>query len=240
MGVAALIDIIGSVIIGGFLLLTLFRMNENSTRNTFNFSGELIVQENLVATVEVLEYDFRKIGYCENPNALPFPERDAILYADTSEIRFLTDLMVPPYDDLQGNGTVDTIRYYLGPTSELTGTPNPYDRMLYRVVNGNPTSVNLGITYFRIRYFRDSLTATGSTTLAEIFPNQLPKVWIPGTGTGITAVQVDIRVDNTVAYGNIEYTNPYEEINAYNNSYEPNNRYAFWRQIRLSSRNLKR
>jgi hypothetical protein len=242
MGAAVLIDIVGSVVIGGFLLLTLFRMNENSTRNTFNFSGELIVQENLVATIEVLEYDFRKIGYCEDPTALPFPGRDAILYADTSEIKFLTDLMVPPYppDDLQGDGTVDTIEYYLGPTSELAGTPNPYDRMLYRIVNGVPTGVNLGITYFRVRYFRDSLIATGSTTLAEILPNQLPKVWVPGTPTGITAVQVDIRVDNTAAYGITNYTNPYDEINAYNNSYDPNNRYAFWQQIRLASRNLKR
>ena len=58
------------MIIGGILLLTLFRMNDNATRNTYNFSGELIVQQNLVTTVEVLEYDFRKIGYCEDPNTI--------------------------------------------------------------------------------------------------------------------------------------------------------------------------
>ncbi len=74
------------------------------------FSGELIVQQNLVTTVEVLEYDFRKIGYCEDPFKLPHPERDAIFYADTSKIIFLTDLMVPPYDDPQGDGTLDIVR----------------------------------------------------------------------------------------------------------------------------------
>ncbi len=67
------------MIIGGILLLTLFRMNDNATKNTYNFSGELIVQQNLVTTVEVLEYDFRKIGYCEDPSKLPHPESDAIL-----------------------------------------------------------------------------------------------------------------------------------------------------------------
>jgi hypothetical protein len=225
MGIAVILDVLGSMIIGGILLLTLFRMNDTATRNTYNFSGELTLQENLVATVEVLEYDFRKIGYCEDPSVLPFPEKDAILYADTSEITFLTDLLITSYNDPNpsGDGTLDTIRYFLGEPDELTGTPNPNDRMLYRVVNGNPTGVNLGITYFKIRYFRDSSTAAGSTTLAEILPDQLPKIHM-GTPTGITALQIDIQVENTASY------------DAPNNPY----RQAFWRQIRLSSRNLKR
>lgn len=224
MGTSVLLDVIGSTIIGGILLLTTFRMNDNATKNTYNFSGELVLQQNLVTTVEVLEYDFRKIGYCEDPFTLPNPERNAILYADTSTIKFLTDLMEPPYDDPHGDGILDTLEYYLGPTNELNGTPNPNDRMLYRIVNGVPKGVNLGITQFRIRYYRDSLTASGSTTLAEILPSDLPKIYIPGTPTGITAMQIDIQVENTAAY------------DAANNPY----RQAFWRQIRLSSRNLKR
>ncbi len=204
-------------------MLTLFRMNDNATRNTYNFTGELIVQENLVTTVEVLEYDFRKIGYCENPLALPNPEENAILYADTSRIKFLTDLMVPPYDDPHGDGILDTLEYDLGSKATLSGTPNPNDRMLYRIVNGVPTGVNLGITQFKLRYFRDSLTATG-TVLAEILPYELPKVYVPGTPTGITAMQIDIQVENTASY------------DAGNNPF----RQAFWRQIRLSSRNINR
>ena len=223
MGGAALLDIVGSMIIGGILLLTLFKLNDNATQNTYNFSGELTVQENLVATSEVLEYDFRKIGYCEKPKNLPHPETDAILYADTSNIKFLTDLMEGP-DYAHGDSTLDTIQYYLGPKSELTGTANPNDRKLYRVVNGVPNSANLGITYFKIKYFRDSLISNGSTTLAEIPESELPKTYSPGNPTGITAMQIDIKVENTAAYNAGE--NPY--------------RYAFWRQIRLSSRNLKR
>ena len=197
MGIAVILDVLGSMIVGGILLLTLFRINDNATQNTYNFSGELSLQENLVTTVEVLEYDFRKIGYCENPLALPNPEINAILYADTSHIKFLTDLLITPYGSLNpsGDGTIDTLEYYLGPPSELTGTPNPNDRMLYRVVNGVPTGVNLGITGFRIRYFRDSLTASGSTTLAEILLNK-PIIYVPGTPTGITAMQIDIKIEN--------------------------------------------
>lgn len=224
MGFAVLLDIAGSIVVGGYLLLMLFGMNNNAVQNTYNFSGELTVQENLVAVVDVLEYDFRKIGYCEDPLALPKPEENAILYADTSEIIFLTDLMIGPDYDV-GDGIVDTIRYRLGSNTELPGTPNPDDRKLYRVVNGNPSvGVNLGLTYFKFRYFRDSLTASGSTTLAEILPGDLPKIYVPGTPTGITAMQIDVKVENTSAY------------DADNNAY----RHAFWRQLRLSSRNLKR
>ncbi len=169
MGTSVILDILGSMIIGGILLLTLFRMNDNATKNTYNFSGELIVQQNLVTTVEVLEYDFRKIGYCEDPSKLPHPESDAILVADTSRIIFLTDIMEPPYDDPHGDGNLNTVEYYLGPKSELSGTPNPNDRILYRVVDGGiPRGVNLGITKFRIRYFRDVLNPLGGTKLEEI------------------------------------------------------------------------
>ncbi len=224
MGAATILDILGSTIIGGLLLFILFNMNNNAAQNTYNFSGELILQQNLVTTVEVLEYDFRKIGYCENPSIFPHPETDAILYADTNRIKFLTDFMVSPYDDPHGDGILDTLEYYLGPTSELTGTPNPDDRILYRVVNGVAKGVNLGITGFKIRYYKDSLIASGITTLAEIQPGNLPKTWVAGTPTGITALQIDIKVENTAAY------------DAGNNPY----RSAFWRQIRLSSRNLKR
>ncbi len=30
-----------------------------------------------------------------------------------ADIKFLTDLMVPPYDDPHGDGTLDTLEYYL-------------------------------------------------------------------------------------------------------------------------------
>ena len=61
MGFSALIDIAGSVIIGGLLLLILFRMNDNASRNTFKFSGELVLQENLVTTIPYKGYQIKEI-----------------------------------------------------------------------------------------------------------------------------------------------------------------------------------
>lgn len=195
MGYAVLIDVLGSMVIGGFLLLTLIRFNDNATHNTYSYSGELTIQENLVATIGVLEYDLRKIGYCEAPLNIPNPAK-AILYADTARITYLTDI--------DFNGTVDTLSYYLGPASELSGTPNPNDRLLYRSVNGQPQGVNLGVTEFKLKYF-DALGL-------EI----TPPVSAP---TGISLMQVDVKVEN---------------IAAYDSDYH----YVYWRQIRLASRNL--
>ncbi len=197
MGIASIFDLIGSVVIGGVLLITLIKINDSATRNTYGFTGELVVQENLVTTVEVLEYDFRKIGYCEDPFAIPNTKR-AILYADSTDITYLTDVNF--------DGIPDTMRYYLGPTSELSHTPNPDDRMLYQEINGNRAGVNLGITLFKIKYFG---------ALGEEL--SLPRTFPP---TGIFSMQIDIRIENTSAYDE-EY------------------RYAFWRQIRLASRNLE-
>jgi hypothetical protein len=179
MGTATIIDIVGSVIIGGVLLITLIKVNDNVTRNTYGFSGELVVQENLVTSVEVLEYDFRKIGYCEDPFAIPNATR-AILYADSTDITYLTDV--------EFDGIPDTMRYYLGPPAELSGTPNPNDRMLYQEINGNRTGVNLGITLFKIKYFG---------ALGEEL--SLPRTFPP---TGIFSMQIDIRIENTAAYDN--------------------------------------
>ena len=206
MGFSMMIDIAGSIIIGSLLLLILFRMNDNASRNTYRFSGELVMQENLVTTVEVLEYDFRKIGYCEDPIHIPNPAR-AILKADSTSITYLTDINF--------DGTVDTVEYQLGPTSELTVTPNPNDRMLYRIVNGRKTGINLGITYFKIKYF-------------DILSNELmPPLSVP---TGIASMEIDIEVQNTSSYGS--------EYNQTNKKYQQAYNRAFWRQIRLASRNL--
>ena len=195
MGFASIIDTLGSIAIGGFLMLTLFRMNSASAENTYHYTGELTVQENMVSIVKLLEHDFRKIGYCEDPTKIT-PSR-AITFADTSDITFLTDV--------DFDGIVDEVRYHLGPKSELTDTPNPDDRMLYRSVNGNPVAANLGVTRFYITYYGYVGT-----------PLETPITHAP---TGILSMQIDIRVENTAAFGN-EY------------------RYAYWRQVRLSSRNL--
>jgi len=177
MGFSTIIDIIGSMLIGGMLLMILFRMNDAAVENTYVYGGELLVQQNLVEVVSLLEYDFRKIGYCADWQKIPDPSQ-AILAADSNDITFLTDL--------NSDGNVDTLRYFTGPTSELSGTSNPRDRMLYRVENNEtPKGANLGVTQFKLLYF----DAIGNVIN---FP-----ITQPGQ---IYTMQINITVENTEAY----------------------------------------
>lgn len=177
MGFSTIIDIIGSTLIGGMLLMILFRMNDAAVENTYVYGGELLVQQNLVEVVTLLEYDFRKIGYCADWQKIPDPS-DAILSADSNDITFLTDL--------DSDGNIDTLRYYTGPTSELSVTSNPRDMMLYRIENNeSPKGANLGVTQFRMLYF----DAIGNVIN---FPITVP--------SEIYTMQINITVENTEAY----------------------------------------
>ena len=91
MGTQVMIDLIGSIVVFGWLLLMTLRVNTANQENMQTLSGDLLVQENLVEVTQLLEYDFRKIGFCREPNNLTDPTK-AILLADTSRLKFLTDV----------------------------------------------------------------------------------------------------------------------------------------------------
>lgn len=204
MGTSTIIDILGSMIIGGMLMLIIWRMNDSATKNLYNYGGELILQQNLAVTSQVLEYDFRKIGYCDNWAKMVDPS-NSILLADSDKIKFLADI----YPDGDPDGIIDTLFYKLGPVSELTSTPNPRDRYLYRIINNErPSKVNLGVTNFHLVYY---------DALEDTIP--LPIHYPLDTKT-INSVEINLTV---------------EDVTAYNNEYSS----AIWRQIRLISRNLK-
>jgi type II secretory pathway component PulJ len=198
MGFSTLLDVISSMIIGGMLLSIVLRLSDRATEKTYNNSCELSLQQNLSTIARMIEYDFKKIGYCADWTKIPVPSR-SILTADISKLKFLTDV--------DKNGELDSIYYYLGPTSELLNTSNPRDRILYRVVNNElPSESNVGITDFHMVYF----DALGDTINYPIL--------IPGE---ISSIEVNITVENVAAYDT-----------AYSS--------AFWRQIKLVARNLKK
>ena len=177
MGFASLIDILGSMIIGGILMMIAWRLSDASTERTYNYSGELALQQNLKTIVEIIEYDFRKIGYCDVPGSLP----DTIVYADSNRIDFYTDCI-----PLNGAPNIDLIRYYIGPTSECSGTPNPRDRILYRVVNNEtPILSNLGVTQFKL-VFMDAL---GDTLPSPV-----------GNPNLIKTIEINVAVESVAAY----------------------------------------
>lgn len=214
MGFSTLIDILGSTLVGGLILLILFRMNDSSVENHYLNSGEMIVQSNLLSVIELLEHDFRKIGYCEDYDKIPNPAIAIIEATDTS-IAFQTDVSISQAVQT-GDGEVDILKYWVGSPidSDVMGTPNPKDRILYRQVNSEtPLSANLGITQFNLKYFDDD-----GEEIATM-PSAPP--------LGIITLQIDVTVENTASYGDAADTDVYSKDKS-----------AFWRQIRLSAPGL--
>ena len=143
------IELAGSFIIGGMLLLSILSLNADIMQTaTINNLGTN-AQQNVTNIVSILEYDFRKIGY-RVPSGI-----DAITDMTDSTIDFLADV--------DNDGNVDSVSFYLGPTSEPSGTENPNDRYLYRRVNGTAYDVALGITSWTLTYYDIS----GSVTIFE-------------------------------------------------------------------------
>ncbi len=177
MGTNVILDIIGSLIIGGILMLSIFRVNNASTEDLYRGTGNLAAQTNLATVVQILETDFRRIGYCADWTQIPTPT-DAILYADSVSIRFLTDV--------DRNSVVDTMFYYFDPSTDIPSTPNPRDRFLYRVVNNEtPVGVDLGVTQFKMEFFNSLGTKLN-------FPIADPRE--------IYTMQIDITVEDVAAY----------------------------------------
>ena len=181
MGVNVLLDILGSIVIGGILLLSMANVNESSTKDLYKGSGNLVAQTNLATVVQILETDFRKIGYCADWQQIPTPS-EAILFVDSTSIRYLTDV--------DSDGVVDTMFYFIDYTTDIPETPNPRDRFLYRVVNSEaPVGVNLGVTQFKLIFY-DALGTLMTFPIAD--------------AREIYTMQIDITVEDVAAY-NQEY-----------------------------------
>jgi hypothetical protein len=211
VGTSTIFDIITSTVIGGMLLLMALRLNAQAIETNAIYQDNLNLQEGLVALVDIVEYDFRKIGYCRDFTKIS-PPNISIVSADSNSIKFLTDIPSNPND--MGDGFVDTVYYYLGTAS--MNPNNPRERYLYRVVNGQGTKGwCLGVTRFALQYF-DALGATIP------FPISDPKL--------IYTLEVNLSLESPAPLTAIQY----HDSSAAQEDFK-----VYWKQIRLASRNLR-
>jgi len=199
MGFSTLIDIMGAAILGGILLIMVNSLNERAVETNMIYGNDKLLQMEVVQLADLIETDFRKIGYCEDPSKIS-DSTDLIISADTSQIKFITDL--------NRDGNLDTLEYYISSTSVLSNTKNPRDRILYRKFSDYPYEKSLivssNITHFYLRYF-DALSDEISS---------------PVTSPSLIAyMEISFKVEDSEAYDE-----QYSE--------------AYWQQVRLTSRNL--
>ncbi len=146
-----MLDIMGSVIIAGLMVIMLMKFNIYQSTTKFASDSELQMQQNAKTLAEIIDHDFRKIGYDYDSTS--------IVQADSERVSFLSDI--------DRNGSTDVVSYFLGDTSEVTETTNPKDRILYRVVNADTIKgPSLGLTKAKFSYLDEVYTET--TTLTDI------------------------------------------------------------------------
>jgi hypothetical protein len=151
---STLLDMVGSFVVGGLLLLMILNVNGNVSDQSTLDQLELTVQENMAELVNEIEFDFRKIGY-HVPNAAL-----SIVRVDTSAIIFR--------GDIDNNGTVDSISYVLESPANVHGTVNPRDRILRRSVNGVSQGGSLGVVRFLVTVRDISGAVTTDLTLVKV------------------------------------------------------------------------
>ena len=147
---STLLDILGSTLIGGILLLLVLKMNLFISNASFASDNELKMQQNAKTLAEIINYDFRKIGYNH--------EGTAIITAQKDRIKFLADLQPP---DSAGHGTVDIIEYFILDSTHSAGTSNERDIILVRVLNETDSIAgpSLGLVKLEFSYL-DSLSSS--------------------------------------------------------------------------------
>lgn len=211
MGTTTILDIVGAVVIGGFMLLLLHSLSGRASENASLYSGDLIAQQNLVSLVELLEHDFSRIGYCENIDSMRSPEK-MIVAADSTSITFWTDL-AQSASDFRGDGIPDKLIYELG--ADIHETPNPFDKILYRYKDGTTKDAsNLGITEFNITYYDNMYNELSHPINTEL----------------ISHMQIDLKIEDSYGYDTENNDKTHTER-------FPT---VFWRQIRMATKNMSR
>jgi hypothetical protein len=162
----------------------MLHLNENSVKNDKFWGNDRILQRDLSSVATLMENDFRKMGYCYN--TILDDTLQLIYVADTSDVEFR--------GDLNSDGVLDVVHYYVGPTSELSGTPNPRDRILYRKINNEPPlMISNNVVSMQLVYL-DVFDDTLSQPIADT--------------REIESMQIGIRVEDAAAFNN-EYTTAY-------------------------------
>jgi len=139
-----LLDIVGSFIIAGMVVMILLAVNINNSASSSVILFTTIEQRKVTDVSELIEYDIYKIGY-------RIPD-EKIAIADSNEIKF--------YTDINDNDLADSIHYYLGETTDLSYTTNPDDKPLHRNRNNQDSlSTAFPVVDFHLSYF-DSIGNT--------------------------------------------------------------------------------
>jgi len=161
--------------------MMIVKLNLFSNQISYTSDNELKLIQNTKTLAEIIEYDFRKIGY--NYNGI------AITKADSNNITFYADMQAP---DIYGNGVTDIVEYLIGDTSEVTWTMNPNDIILKRTIKDSTTGNTLesmagpSLGLIRIKFtYLDTFQKVISYNNTNLYPDSIKyiktEMWVQST-----------------------------------------------------------
>lgn len=164
-----LLDIFGSVVIAGMLFMLIIKLNLFSSQTSYASDSELKLIQNTKTLAEIIDYDFRKVGYRVTGNAIEI--------AEEKKFKFKADI------DFDNNA--NTIEYTVSTSEKVKGTENPNDIILYRIVDGDSSGgPSLGLINIKFSYLDSTLTLisspVSSTNLTKIRYIKT-EMWLEGT-----------------------------------------------------------
>lgn len=169
-----LLDIFGSVIIAALLFMLISRLNLFSQQTSYTSDNELKLIQNTKTLAEIIDYDFRKIGYRSTM-------KPKIKFATNTEIQFYADI-----DSI--NNVNDLIRYWTVPSSEKGYI------ILQRTINDASlmSGPSLGLDSIKFTYLNGSqqLITNPSGTYLDSIKYIKTEMWVKST-EGITDAFTD-------------------------------------------------
>jgi hypothetical protein len=144
MGSSTFLDIIGSMITFGLLLLMALRLNAGTSESSFAYTSNYLLQRNMVVLTVMLEDDLKHVG------AGVYDPDGGVQKADVNDLKFRAFL--------PGNatGVPNVVEWVFEPagTGTVFSAPNNTNiRYLDRIVDGVTTRMNLGVTQFTLGYW---------------------------------------------------------------------------------------
>lgn len=223
---STILDIIIAFSLGGILLIIVLNANDIAGEQSSVLRGDMLVQQMLVSITQFLEGEFRNMGFG--------------VHIDSASILGARDTAITFLSDVNRNGALDTVRYFLGPLHAFPGVQNDSVRPLYRMINSEPRYSVGTVTRFSLAYFSQGQV----DTLIPPKPPGQPNWTIRRSG-GVDVVPppIDMRQIKIIQI-TLEVQNPYA-IYRRPSEIRPGERDALyssslWRQTRLASQNLRR
>jgi hypothetical protein len=147
-----MLDIIGSVIIGAYVLLMGIRLNSNIGDHIQSSMATLNLQETLVDAVRTMESDFRKIGYGT------LDPKTALEITQPDHMRFKADV--------NRDGAIERIDWALEKRVETSGDTT---MVLTRHVSGESSMIILsGVASFQLDYLTETGTPADTSAKGQI------------------------------------------------------------------------